>query len=266
VIRMIGVDFGTSYTDAAAIENGKIKKTFSIPSAEASENFLRKIAFYSPGRKIALAGGLRKAKAAKFFGKFGLKTQSAGEIEAIAAGARFLSGEKKFLCANVGTGTPFVFVDGIKAEHLGGTGLGGGTLAGLGKLLLNAPAEEINGLALRGRENLDFTVFDALGGSIGTIPASATASNFGKAAEAKKLSREDVAFSLECMIAESIGVMASLAASSKKCDKIVFTGRVPAKSRLFKLKAAETVKMYGKKAFFPANAEYCTAIGAALSV
>ncbi len=45
MIRMIGVDFGTSYTDAAAIENGKIKKTFSIPSAEASENFLRKIAF-----------------------------------------------------------------------------------------------------------------------------------------------------------------------------------------------------------------------------
>jgi len=67
------------------------------------------------------------------------------------------------------------------------------------------------------------------------------------------------------MVAESVGVMASLAASSKKCGKIVFTGRVPAKSRLFRLKAAETARLYGKNAFFPANAEYCTAIGAALS-
>ncbi|HLD63126.1 MAG TPA: hypothetical protein VI875_04635 [Candidatus Norongarragalinales archaeon] len=262
---MIGIDFGTSYTDAAVVDKGKVKKTFSIPSDKTSESFLRKIAFYSQGGKIALAGGLRKAEAAKFFGKLGLKTKKVGEIAAIAAGARFLSGEKKFLCANVGTGTPFVFVDGTKAEHVGGSGLGGGTIAGLGKLLLNAPAEEVSKLALRGRKNLDFTVFDALGGSIGNIPASATASNFGKAAKTKKPSRKDVAFSIECMVAESVGVMASLAASSKKCGKIVFTGRVPAKSRLFRLKAAETARLYGKNAFFPANAEYCTAIGAALS-
>ena len=266
-MKRIGIDFGASYTDAVVFAGGRVEKTFSVTSDKfASSLLLSEFSGELQEKGVVFnVTGSRKEK--KDFLKIAgaKKVKQVDEIKAIARGAVFLSGKKRFLTANVGTGTPLVFVDGEKHEHLGGTGLGGGTLEGLAKLLLKEKVENIEALARRGKNSLDLTVGDILGAEgIGMIPSSATASNFGKATRASKPKREDVARSVLFMVAESIGVAASLAAGKADCGEIVFTGRTVAMNGLFRQRLAETARMFGKKALFPPRAEYCTAIGAAL--
>jgi type II pantothenate kinase len=171
------------------------------------------------------------------------------------------------LVANVGTGTPFVFVDGQKSAHVAGSGVGGGTLAGLARLLLNTRVEKIEELARKGTPRLDLTVAEAVGGGVGIVGGEATASNFGKAAGAKKVHSEDVALSTVNLVAEAVGTMALLAAKNCGCEKdIVFTGRAVARNRLMQEKIGEVMRLFGGRAVFPENAEYCTAIGAMLAL
>ena len=171
------------------------------------------------------------------------------------------------IVANVGTGTPVLFVSYSNHYHVAGTGLGGGTIAGLSKLLLHATPQQTEKLALRGSSSLDLSVKDIVGSGIGVVPASATASNFAKAAllPKSKIRKQDLAFAIVNSVAEPIAVIAVLAARERSCaDRIFFTGRV-SQNKLFQKRAGATVAMFGGKAFFPRRGEYATAIGAALS-
>ncbi|MBU1120270.1 hypothetical protein KJ660_00145, partial [Candidatus Micrarchaeota archaeon] len=194
----------------------------------------------------------------------GFKVERVDEINAIGEGARFLSKKKNFLTVNIGTGTPFVFVKGKKIIHLGGTGLGGGSLEGLGKILLNKRVEELEEVGRKGKLELDLKVKDIIGKGIGIIPADATASNFGKAMKIK-VKREEIALCLLNLMAEGIGVMSVFAARSSGCSEIVFTGRVTAKNKFIRERIKKVMKLFNNKGVFPSNAEYATAIGAIVS-
>ena len=96
------------------------------------------------------------------------------------------------------------------------------------------------------------------------MPASATASNFGKAG--RSASKSEIASSMLNMVAESIGVMSYYAAKTVKQErKIIICGRV-AMNGVIKNRVTETVKILGGNAKIPKNAEYCAAIGAAVAV
>lgn len=264
---MIGVDFGSSYTDVAYRRGGRLQ-LHSFESKAFSFDALQKLV--GDGESVAVTGAIAVVeKKNPGILRLGRKARiiKVSEIEAIAAGAMHLTGKNKMLVANVGTGTPFVYVDGAAARHVAGTGVGGGTLAGLGRLLLNTRVEKIEELAKKGTARLDLSVREAVGGGVGIVGGDATASNFGKAADAKKVRSEDVALSLTNMVAEAIGTMALLAARNCGCEKeIVFTGKVTANNALVRERINEVMRLFNGKAVFPENGGYCTAIGAMLSL
>ncbi len=58
------------------------------------------------------------------------------EFLANGLGAQYNTGLDSLLVVSMGTGTSFVKVQGSTVEHIGGLGIGGGTILGLSKLLL----------------------------------------------------------------------------------------------------------------------------------
>ena len=106
---------------------------------------------------------------------YGLKCQRVAEFDSIGRGGTYLSGLSEALVVSMGTGTAMVHArpDGTM-KYLGGTGVGGGTLMGLSKLLLNAETmEHIEMFAEAGSlDNIDLKIKDMTASTI-TIMSSA---------------------------------------------------------------------------------------------
>lgn len=186
------------------------------------------------------------------------------EIQAIGIGAQKLSQKQDILAVSMGTGTAFVRADNHQILHLGGTGVGGGTLAGLAlRLTKTTEIDAFAQLALHGKlENVDLKVGDLTQKEIKTLPSDLTAANFG---QLKTLgSPADQAAGVINMILETIGVMAVLALRLENTKTIVLTGM------LTKLPQAQSVfermsQLYAVDFLIPPNAPYAAALGAILA-
>ena len=216
---ILGIDFGISTTDIAVVKNGKIIKAFHIEAGTPLAGALRKKRIdVNKVDGIAVTGGNHSFK--KILGK---KFSKVNEINAIGFGGASISKAKSALIVSMGTGTCMVSFKNGKVKHVGGTGLGGGTVLGLSKRLVGTTnIKSLSKLALAGKkENVDLTVKEAIGSGIGIIPGNATASNFAKASKSKK----DIAFGVQEMVAEANAVMVALAAKQTGHKKIVFIGK-----------------------------------------
>jgi type II pantothenate kinase len=184
------------------------------------------------------------------------------EIVAIGVGGATLANKARTLVVSLGTGTALVNVQGEDIQHVGGTGVGGGTLLGLAKHLLQVSRlDTLERLAASGDlAHVDLTVGDIAGGPIGRLPAHATASNFGKfGADARP---EDKARGLVNMIAEVIVSLSVLAARASGQQDIVLTGKL-LRVRPFVDRVLATSGLFDCRFIVPPHAEYATAIGAA---
>jgi type II pantothenate kinase len=262
-----GIDMGGTNTHGVVLRDGRVWRKASLPGngkKEAAECFRRLARGMGRGEvkvlKLMLTGGgARNVEKNVIPIPFSI----AGEIEAIGRGGVFLSGKRDVFVVSMGTGTAFVSVKGGKAIHLGGTGMGGGTVMGLSCLMLDTDPDGAEEIARSAGRTLDVTVADIAGSGIGKIPGSATASNFGKACG--KCGEPEVAASMFRMVSESVGVMAYFAAKSVGQEgRVLICGRVPVNA-IVRKRILYTVGMFGGKAAVPKNAEYCAAIGAALS-
>lgn len=260
---VLGIDLGATFADAVVLRRGKIVFSHSSQTDSFSEKPLaKKLARRKIVPDAVVATG-------RVFSFRTFKAARANELACIARGAAFLSKSKKFLGASLGTGTALVFFDSRQIVHAGGTGVGGGTLEGLSKLLLGTTAVRGHARALRGKNRLDLTVGDVVGSGIGLAPANATASNFGKAIWASSHSsgahpnKSDVAFSLFNLVAETVGVTSSLAAQKTGCSRVVFVGRASTFS-LLRRRLRVTCGLFGIQPIFVKHAALATAIGAAL--
>lgn len=252
-MKTLGIDFGASFVDAVLFDGIKIIAKRSVPRPKYTPHFLEEF----PAFDNLCATGAKPHQKMKY----------CNELECIGLGGLFLTGFKNAVIVSCGTGTSIVWKNQVqKAIHLGGTGLGGGTLQGLGKLLLGiSNADKILQLAQDGkRKNIDLTVGDILGKGIGLLSKDATAANFGKVLE-NNLKSEDLARSLVGMIAENIGIASCLAALSIKEKNLIFGGRL-ATSTLIQKYLGEVCRIYGLKPWFLPQASYLTALGAALAV
>ena len=104
---------------------------------------------------------------------YGLSCERIPEFTAIGLGALYLSGLSSALTVSLGTGTAIVFADeGGKMEYLGGTGVGGGTLLGLSKIMTNADSiEHIVELAEMGSlKNIDLRIADVEDSASSSLP------------------------------------------------------------------------------------------------
>ena len=198
---------------------------------------------------------------------YGLECVRVEEFSAIGLGGLYLSGLDNALVVSMGTGTALVHAREGKMKYLGGTGVGGGTLMGLSKLLLNAETvEHIEEYSASGNiANIDLRIKDITAkGTLGVLSADLTAANFGNVSDLA--TREDLSLGIMNMVYETIGMISVFAARSVAVDNIILTGNL---TRLAFCKEKfdffnRMKDVYGMNFVMPNRAEFATVIGTAL--
>ncbi|MFQ6095444.1 MAG: BadF/BadG/BcrA/BcrD ATPase family protein [Candidatus Bathyarchaeia archaeon] len=270
---IIGIDVGATTTKAVALEGSKILTMKSIRTAEipiSTQRVLEKVVQttgrgYRDVEKIAVSGG-----GAKRMGETLLKlsVMKVDEIRAIGLGGLALSGKKQALIVSMGTGTALVVASegGRVIKHIGGTGVGGGTIEGLSKWMLNTDEfRVVEEMAERGdAKRVDLTVADIAGGPVGMVPAEATASNFGRlTADASK---DDVAAAIFNMVSQVVGVVTAMAAKAYNLEEdVVLVGKLIQSKKIAEV-ICEVAELFKIKLYIPPNSEYCVAVGAAKAI
>jgi len=264
----IGVDIGISATKIALIETGQVlchTCTNNSESQTTTEQTLNNLLFTNgilqkDIKEINMTG------IGSYSQNFlcGLSVGKIDEFEAIGRGGLFLSGLEKCIVVSMGTGTAIVQAEHNIFKHLGGTGVSGGTLMGLSKLLLNIESfDELIKTAEHGNlSNIDIFISDVTSNEIKNLPPDAIASNFGKINESA--SREDIALGIINMVFQTIGRVSAFAAKSVDTKDLVVAGNL-AKAPQAKQILEKIGESYGVKYYFPEYSEFTTAIGAAIS-
>lgn len=199
---------------------------------------------------------------------YGLDCVRVPEFNAIGLGGLYLSGLKNALVVSMGTGTAIVHArEGGEMNYLGGTGVGGGTLMGLSKLLLSA--ENVGHIeeyaALGNLANVDLRIKDITASPSATpLSADLTASNFGNISDLA--TKDDLAAGIMNMVYETVGVTSIFAARSVGVDNIVLTGNLTRLNFCHgKFDFFNSLKpIYGMNFIIPALAEFATVIGTSL--
>ena len=199
---------------------------------------------------------------------FGLPCERVPEFNSIGKGALYLSGLDEALAVSLGTGTALVHAKvGEKMNYLGGTGVGGGTLVGLSKLLLHADSmEHIIEYADGGDlENIDLKIKHMTeNGTLSILSRDLTAANFGNVSDLA--TKEDIALGIMNMVFETVGMVSVFAAHQVKCENIILTGNLT-QIGFCEKKFAEFNSMkdnYGVNFIIPKNSQFGTVIGTAL--
>ena len=195
---------------------------------------------------------------------YGIPTTKAVEFEAIGLGGLELSGKEHALVVSLGTGTAFVEASRTAgSKHIGGSGVGGGTLLGLCERLAQTSSFDTV-LQLAGKGDLhkvDLTIGDISTSDVGNMNADVTAANFGKLAD--DAAPEDLVAGVVNMVFQTIGMLAVFALRESTTKDVVLTGTLtvmPEIREVFStLEALHPVKF-----ILPENSVFATAIGAAL--
>lgn len=195
---------------------------------------------------------------------YGLPTDKAEEFLADGLGARYETHLDRMLVVSLGTGTSIVKCDGDDIKHIGGIGIGGGTLQGLSRLLLKTDdIKQVAALAEEGDlSHINVLIKDICTNPLQGLPMDAIASLFGNVK--MNASREDIALGLIWMVLQSIcsaTILSSLGSGIKEFVMIGNLTLLPQVRHVF----PATERLYGVKFRIPRYSEFCTAIGAALS-
>jgi type II pantothenate kinase len=187
------------------------------------------------------------------------------EFESIGLGGLYISGLDEAIIVSMGTGTSIVYAKkGQPTEYLGGTGVGGGTLQGLSKLLLGMDnTAHIHELAETGNlSQIDLRVSDiSRQGSFPEMKTDLTAANFGKVSDIAQ--KQDIAAGIFNIVFETVGMISIFAARCKGTKDIVLTGNL-ASFALCQKTFDGTFRSFGMNFIIPEHACFATVIGAAL--
>ena len=265
---IIGIDIGSTTTKAVSLENGKVVKKIKTKAEDAvtsatgalGKMILENSIKLPDIRRIMITG----AGATKIEGElFGIPTAKVSEISAIGTGGIFLSGQDNIIIANIGTGTAIIEARSDRITHLGGSGVGGGTILGLAKKLLSLSYfTDIMELAALGNlDPVDLLLEDIMVTDISFLNKKSTASNFGKMLDTAR--SEDIALGIINMVYQVIGMIAVFAARSRNIDRVIVTGS-GSHNPLGQNILSEITRMHSIAFEYPEDAEYTTAIGAGL--
>ena len=269
---IIGIDVGISSTKIVGIENSKhtIMSPMAITGSDKITPMDDALGKYLHHNDIALDDiehiMVTGVGAQEVNGPIcDVPTSCVDEFKANGLGARFDSGLDHMIVVSIGTGTSFVRVDGDTISHIGGIGMGGGTLLGLSKLLLNTrDIEKVSEWADVGNlGHINMTIGDICQEPPEGLTDYATASLFAKAAHSAP-DKNDIAAGLIRMVLETIGSCAVLSQGNSGIKDFVLIGNL---TRLNMCRSVFTdlENLYGVRFLIPKTACYCTALGAALS-
>ena len=258
----IGIDFGITNSDIV-IKSSKNLSYKSLSSEKnihlSLNNILKNIQESSKINSVSVTGGKHLDLPDIFDGQ---KIIKKNEINSIGAGAKKLSQlDSNFLVLSCGSGTACVAFENDTATHLGGTGLGGGTIRGLCKLAAKIDdPEEINDLSKKGSQIGDYTLKDVISGPIGNLPEDSLAVHLGNLDMMDKLDKEDICRSIVLLVATNVARLAATTALAAKLNKIVVIGRSP-DYFLYKETLSKWIEYSGLEVIFPEKREFATALG-----
>ena len=272
---IIGIDIGGSTTKIVGFDTSRAEKTLIRPIFVRATDPITSI--YGAFGKFLDQNGLTLGDVQKvmFTGAgssymskpiYGLPSEKIAEFKSIGLGGLYLSGLRRAIIASCGTGTALVYAEeGMEPDYLGGTGVGGGTLVGLSKKMLNMDnVDHIAELAKSGSlDRVDLKIKDITKSDI--VPGFSdimTASNFGQVSDLA--TRADIACGIINMVFETIGMISIFAARNYKIRDVVLTGN------LSQVPQAESVfqtlnRMFDMNFIIPDNSAFGTVIGAALA-
>ncbi len=267
---IIGIDIGSTTTKAVSIENGKVVKKLKTKAVDAVTSATgafgkmlieHDIKIAEIERIMITGAGSTKIKS----DLFGIPTKRVDEITAIGVGGMFLSKKDSIVIANIGTGTVIIDAKKDAISHIGGSGVGGGTILGLAKKMLGTSRfGAIMDLAQKGSaKSVDLLLEDIMDTDLSFLNRESTASNFGKMLDSAR--DEDVALGILNMVYQVIGMLSVFAAKSKNIDSVVVTGNGSA-NPIGKETLTAISSMYQVQFEYPEDAVYTTAIGAGLCI
>ncbi len=272
---VIGIDVGGSTTKIVGFEKKQSGWTLIEPQVVRANDPLT--ATYGAFGKFTDENNLKISDISKVMmtgvgsshvkrNLYGLDCERVAEFDSIGGGGLYLSGLSEALVVSMGTGTAIVHAKADGAmTYLGGTGVGGGTLMGLSKLLINAESiEHIAEYADDGDlENIDLRVKDMTASdSLSDLSRDLTAANFGKVSEVAE--KSDIALGIMNMVFETVGMVSIFAARSVGVKSVILTGNVT-QFEYCKRKFDEFNGMgYGVRFILPSRSRFGTVIGAAL--
>ena len=266
----ISIDFGITVTDIIKRDNGVILHEMTLSKEEPSPSLLSQlfsdINFKSDVNLLAVTGGKHLNLGDKIEST---KIVHVNEIDAVGEGAMNLSGlsgKNPIIIVSAGSGTACILAQDGNFMHCSGTGVGGGTVLGLSKLLLGTTdPDEIAKLAKEGNESgVDLILKDVVSGPIGELPSDTTAVNFGKISKLdSEISKQDIAAGIVNLVGQTAARIATSVATTFKASEIVVVGRSPSFNGL-KNSLEQAASIMGFSPHFPDNGEYASALGALL--
>jgi len=267
---ILGIDIGGSTTKITGFRDNKIISPMMVRATDPISSVYGAFGKFINTNRLQLSDISRvmvTGVGSSYLNEriYNIPTGKVEEFYAIGMGGLFLSGLSKAVVVSMGTGTAFVRAEkNGNVKHLGGTGVGGGTLLGLSNRMLNIRHfEDLVEMAGNGNlENVDLFIKDITREQIIGLPPDLTASNFGKISDLA--TRNDIALGIINLVFQTIGVMSIFAARIDGTEDIVLTGNltnVPHSHNIFD----GLSKIHHEKFHIPEHAEYATALGAAIA-
>lgn len=265
----IGIDIGSSTTKIVAFEQEHMLEPMVVRADSQVASLYGAFGRYLYENNLELAdvdGVYITGVGSKHVDKpvYGCPTYKVDEFEATGTGGYYLTDKKEVIVVSMGTGSFYVKVTETEMKHLGGVGLGGGTICGLAAVALNT--EDINEIAaLSGQGDvakIDLRIGDLAKEKLPGLNLDVTASNFAKADVQSR--PEDVAAGIVHMVIENIcqaGILASIHTGIK--DYILIGGL----TKFFECKQIiEAFKsLWDVEISIPEYSDYATAIGAVIA-
>ncbi len=276
----LGLDFGSTLTKMVMLEPGAAN--FPQPQAIFQYHTPKNpVAFYQALGKFLQEENIPLSRIDSIYATgthanlvqnniLGIPTTVVPEINSIGRGGLALAQKQEALVVNMGTGTTFVYANKDGCHHIAGSGVGGGTLSGLGSHILNGiSVKEITRLAKEGNlENVDLLMKDVTDQIYPNLPADLTASNFGKLAhplyKTQSPTQADVALGLINLVLQVIGSMAVMACKTIPSNNVVCVGTLTRTPQIYQIYETFS-KVYGLQFTVPPFAVFATALGAGIT-
>lgn len=264
----IGIDVGISTTKIVGVRDGEVSSPLRIRATDPVTSLYGAFGKYLYDNQIDLNDieqVMLTGVGAAYIDSpiYGLPTTKVEEFIADGLGAQHESQLSKMIVVSMGTGTSIVQCDGDHIKHIGGIGIGGGTLSGLSRLLLQTDdANQVAELAQGGDiAKINLLIGDISPNPLPGLPMDATASLFAHAQA--NASRADIALGLINLVLQTIGSAAVLSALRSGIQDFVMIGNLTLLPQC-KIVFPIIERIYGVKFIIPKHSEFCTAIGAAL--
>ncbi len=266
---VVGIDIGGSTTKIVGLSKNEIISPMLVKANDPVASIYGAFGKFLSGNQLRL-GDIKQIMVTGVGSShitqplYGIPTGKVDEFHAIGKGGLFLTDLNRAIVVSMGTGTAFIIADSNGERHIGGTGIGGGTLLGLSNKMLNIRHfEDLIEMAQEGSlANVDLNISDITRDTLETLPPEITASNFGKISDLA--TKADMALGIINLVFQTIGMFAVFASRIHQTNDVVLTGNlanVPQSRSIFDILSA----LHKVNYHVPNHAEFATAVGATLS-